>query len=227
METWRPIPDFPGYEVSNRGRVCSYFRRVGMGSGGPDWEIADDPRRILAGYIDRRGYHLVMLRRDGKTYGRRIHALVMLAFHGAPPPGLECAHNNGDAADNRLSNLRYDTRWGNAQDRRLRNGMMPEAWVPQLRQERADGATLKELADKYHYAPNTVWSICRGRRYADCDGPIMPKRSQKLSDEQVIEIRQRIASGEVQARLAEEYGVSEGHISLLKHGRARMDTGPG
>lgn len=230
METWREIPEFPGYEVSNHGRVRSYFKRVHeRGGEGADWQIASSPQRTLRGCIDERGYHNVILRRGGKSYGRHVHRLVLSAFAGSALPGFQCAHNNGDASDNRLENLRYDTPWGNAQDRRLRDGKPPEHWVPQLRQERKDGATLKELGDKYHYAPNTIWSICRGRLYADCDGPIAPKRNYKLTDEQVREIRRRIAAGEVQRNLAKEYGVSDGHISHIKAGHTRkaaLETAP-
>jgi len=220
METWRPIPDFPGYEVSDCGRVRSLFQRVyGQNGKHADWEIADEPQRILKGHVDNHGYHRVILRRNGQSYGRQVHALVMRAFHGPALPGFECAHNNGDATDNHLSNLRYDTTWGNAQDKRWRNDEPPEIWVPQLRQERADGATLKGLAKKYHYAPNTIYRICRGQLYTAHGGPIMPKLIRKLTGEQVIAIRRRIANGEVQARLAEEYGVSEGYITHIKSER--------
>jgi hypothetical protein len=33
LEVWRPIEGFPGYEVSNQGRVRSYFGWMGGGAG--------------------------------------------------------------------------------------------------------------------------------------------------------------------------------------------------
>jgi hypothetical protein len=45
-----------------------------------------------------------------------VHDLVLLAFVGPKPEGLEVCHGNDVKADNRLQNLRYDTRSANAQE---------------------------------------------------------------------------------------------------------------
>lgn len=37
---------------------------------------------------------------------------------GPCPPGMECCHNNGNRTDNRVENLRWDTRRANMQDKR-------------------------------------------------------------------------------------------------------------
>ena len=47
----------------------------------------------------------------------------------------------------------------------------------------------------------------------------MPKR--RLTDEQVAEIRQRAAEGELQSALATEYGVNAAHISDIVGMRRR------
>lgn len=51
----------------------------------------------------------------------RIHSLVLEAFVGPRPDGMEGCHNDGDPANNHLANLRWDTRAANNQDT-LRHG---------------------------------------------------------------------------------------------------------
>lgn len=67
----------------------------------------------------RDGYHghvKVGLSKGNKKYFRKVHRLVLEAFVGPRPEGMECCHYNGDPADNRLENLRWDTSKGNTSD---------------------------------------------------------------------------------------------------------------
>jgi hypothetical protein len=104
-EEWRAIPGVEGrYDVSNRGEVRSYFVRGGQGS------ISTVPRLLLKQKVDREGYREVTLvRPDRKPWHARVHRLVMLAFVGPCPDGMEVDHINADRADNQLTNLRYVT----------------------------------------------------------------------------------------------------------------------
>lgn len=113
-EDWRPIPGWEGYyEVSNFGRVRSVDRWV---------DYTDGRRRFIEGQIRRpkpnaKGGHLLVgLNRDNHKTMRCVHALVMFAFVGPRPEGMGVCHNNGDPTDNRLPNLRYDTKSANMQD---------------------------------------------------------------------------------------------------------------
>lgn len=51
----------------------------------------------------------------------RVHVLVLEAFVGPRPPGMECLHSNDVGTDNRLSNLRWGTHSENLNDL-VRNG---------------------------------------------------------------------------------------------------------
>ena len=119
-EMWRPIPGYEGhYEVSNHGRVRSidYIDPRGVFWRG----------RILKQAVQKiGGYPYVGLRKDGKVHTKRVHALVALAFIGPRPERMEVCHGNGNPADNRLSNLRYDTRSANSIDR-TRHGRNKDA----------------------------------------------------------------------------------------------------
>lgn len=94
------VPGFPDYEVTRDGRVWS---NKGRG-------------RWLKPGIASGGYPLVGLMRDGRQYSRKVHVLVALAFLGPRPEGHDVCHNNGNPADNRVENLRYDTRSANLRD---------------------------------------------------------------------------------------------------------------
>ena len=55
--------------------------------------------------------------RGKKMIRRSVHILVLTAFRGPKPQGTEACHNNGNPYDNRIDNLRWDTRSSNAKDR--------------------------------------------------------------------------------------------------------------
>jgi len=112
-ESWRPIPGWEGYyEASDRGRIRSLARRV------PGRRPAGQavPGRVLKLVPDTHGYLTVTLCRNGTGERGYVHRLVLLAFVGAPLPGLEGCHNDGDCTNNRLGNLRWDTSAANSQD---------------------------------------------------------------------------------------------------------------
>jgi hypothetical protein len=70
------------------------------------------------------GHKFVILQHHFRREIWFVHRLVLFAFVGPPGPGLECCHWNDVPDDNRLTNLRWDTRSANARDA-VRNG----AWV--------------------------------------------------------------------------------------------------
>jgi hypothetical protein len=101
-ERWRPVPGYEGwYEVSDLGRVRSGARN-----------------RALKPYTVKSGHQRVTLSKQNVRRSAHIHRLVLTAFLGPAPTGMEVCHNDGDPANNLLSNLRWDTKKGNAQDRR-------------------------------------------------------------------------------------------------------------
>lgn len=108
-EEWRPIVNFEGlYEVSNQGRVRSLPRKA------RDGRVFLGRDKVLTKDAD--GRVRVSLSRDGKPYSMRVHRLVALAFLGEPEPGQEVCHNDGVASNNRVENLRWDTRKSNLKD---------------------------------------------------------------------------------------------------------------
>lgn len=114
-ENWKPIKGYKGYyEVSDLGRVRSLDRRV------PDKRNGS---KFCKGRIIRPGakqdylpYSLINLCRNGVSTVTYAHTLVLEAFVGPRPEGMQACHYDGDAANNRLTNLRWDTQQANQQD---------------------------------------------------------------------------------------------------------------
>ncbi len=105
----KDIPLFPGYGISKDGRVWSKPRKNIRGR-----KLRG---RWLKMHIDGPGRYFVGLWRSGKRYNKRIHRLVLEAFVGPCPGGMECRHLDGNQLDNRLNNLRWGTHKENMKDR--------------------------------------------------------------------------------------------------------------
>lgn len=119
MTEWRPIPGFEGaYEVNDEGHVRSLDRvLVDVNGKRRRWkgrELAQTPSH---------GRPVVGL---GRARLEQPGVLVMLAFVGPRPEGLNVCHLNDDPWDNRLENLYYGTHSQNMQDQ-VRNGRNYEA----------------------------------------------------------------------------------------------------
>lgn len=105
-EIWKPIPNYEGlYEVSNFGNVRS-LDRVIVGSDGV-------PQRFKGQTMPPRsnGSHFSVKLRSGhqKREVWYVHRLVLAAFVGPCPEGMEVRHLDGNPANNSLENLKYGT----------------------------------------------------------------------------------------------------------------------
>lgn len=106
-EIWRDVAGFPGYEVSDHGRIRT------LRKGNPRLRIPE---------VDRDGYSRLSIRRDGRYVHVVLHRLVCEAFNGpAPSDHPMCCHDDNDKMNNRPGNLRWDTQAGNIADK-LKHG---------------------------------------------------------------------------------------------------------
>ena len=112
-EIWYPVIGWEGlYEVSNFGRVKS-LPRINIRKDGTRNPVKE---KILKG-TGPNGYSSVGLCNKGRTSrSEYVHALVLETFVGPRPTKMDCCHSDGDPQNNKLNNLRYDTRSGNMQD---------------------------------------------------------------------------------------------------------------
>ena len=170
VELWRDIPGYVGsYQVSSLGRVRSLPRVISVYDSVRRISYARPcPGKILRQAVcDKAGHVSVHL---GKyCRGIPVHQLVMLAFQGYPPPGLEAMHLNGIPTDNRPENLRYGTHSENMTDM-YRKGKgrikLTEEEVCQIRFGLGCGWSVAELAAVYGVSDACIRSIRKRRRYA-------------------------------------------------------------
>lgn len=219
-EIWKSIPGFPGYEVSKQGQVRSYRKQTGFSK----WVIDQIPQRILKPSLAGR-YLGVILRLDGKAYRKRIAELVLLAFVGPRPEGLEICHNDGDPHNNHLSNLRYDTHIANMNDAVIHGNIcldsrkLTNEQAKSIRlQYTSSNVTQRELAEKYSINRATIADIVTGKSYKEAGGPITDR---KLTDMDVVSIRKQRARGDPLKEIANRFGVSRSCISLIARGKRR------
>lgn len=98
-EIWRDVLDYEGlYQVSNLGKVRN-----------------TKTLRVLSQGTCGSGYAFVILRKDGKSYNRMVHRLVMNTFCPTKNSKLEVNHIDGNKQNNYLDNLEWVTRSENLQ----------------------------------------------------------------------------------------------------------------
>jgi hypothetical protein len=104
MEIWKDIEAerLEGcYQISNLGRVKSIKSK----------------ERILKPKKEKNGYLNINLSKNNKYKTRRIHRLVLEAFVGECPEGMEAMHLDNNRANPELTNLKWGTRSENQRQR--------------------------------------------------------------------------------------------------------------
>jgi hypothetical protein len=159
MMVIKRIPSCTHYAITTDGRVLSIRRGKWLKQAVKD------------------GYNVVDLPR-ATPY---IHRLVLETFVGPCPDGMEACHANGNRLDNRLENLRWDTKSANSLDavqhgthggfknrgicpqgrQGERHGMskLTETDVRWIRYLRKAGVGPKELSEVYPVSPDHIRRI--------------------------------------------------------------------
>lgn len=171
IENWQDIPGFPGYQISDQGRLRSFLYSKVRGAAPPEG-------RILVGGHDRDGYRrAVLCADDGKIRkSLKISHLVAAAFIGPRPRRSVVRHMNGDHTDDRAANLRYGTQRQNIGDK-VEHGTMARgeghgsARLTEIdvRAIRASTEKLAPLAARYGVSQSTISAIRHRRLWAHID----------------------------------------------------------
>lgn len=91
MEIFKDIKGYPGYQISNQGRL---------------WSIKY--QKYLSPFTNNSGYKVInIIAANGKRKGELIHRLVALAFIDNPERKPEVNHIDRDKTNNSVDNLEW------------------------------------------------------------------------------------------------------------------------
>lgn len=160
-----PIQGFPGYEVGEDGSVWSCWTKKGRGFGRGKVRLGDLWKKLKPTPL-KSGHLTVSLCKGGVRCTKSVHRLVLEAFVGPCPKGMECCHNDGNPANNHIENLRWDTHRNNHSDKikhgthliGAKHGMakLIENDVINIRRLSQEGLTDLEIAKRYELHISTV-----------------------------------------------------------------------
>jgi hypothetical protein len=168
---------YPGYLVSSRGDVYSCWNT------GPHNRMTHLYYKLSPG-LTRAAY----LHVNVSGTHRLVHALVLEAFVGPCPDGLECRHLDGNPQNNNRSNLCWGTRRENANDR-VKHGKvttaqrclrgstkLDEEKVQTILELRSQGVVAREIAESFGISMGMVYLISRGQCWKYVNRPTRDKR---------------------------------------------------
>ena len=165
----KPVPGFLDYRVSKTGVV--YSRKIygsKIGRIGPWWALKPKTGKNFKGHL-----YVDLFRVVGRSERFFVHCLVLTAFVGPCPKGMESRHLNDVPGDNRLENLKWGTRKENVQDA-LRNGKLPcgekrkeakstDDEIREIRRLYKEGWLQSDIADKFGLRRQKINKIIKGQ----------------------------------------------------------------
>lgn len=173
---YRAIAGFDAYRIGNDGSVWSQW-----GAGGKR-RIKTNQWRQVRPYKTQKGHLRIALYRYGGGLAERfmVHRLVLEAFVGSCPGGMEACHADGNGTNNNITNLRWDTPSANWDDKR-RHGRATEGTkqkqskltddaVRMIRSERKAGIKLRVLAERFGVSVARISRVAIGKSWRHIHG---------------------------------------------------------
>ena len=160
-----------GYRIGDNGTVWTRWTKAMLPTGRGSKAVLGSIWRLmkLGRQTDRnnpnRSYLTVRLSENGKSRIFRVHRLVLEAFVGPCPNGLEARHLDGNPANNNRNNLCWGTPAENTEDKRKHGRHTSKA-----RFYIHDGETrlLKDWARLFGIPYLTLWNrLNTGMTFAD------------------------------------------------------------
>jgi len=153
VEEFRPIEEFPGYEVGSLGNIKSYLKYP-------------EGRLLSINYNKHVGYNYISLRKpDGDYKTMRLNRIVAKAFVPNPDNLPAVDHINDNSRDDRACNLQ----WLSNRDNNMKGGRAKRAGKTLQKNQIERGITTKVTAykdDKYLYFDSII--ECSRQLNIDC-----------------------------------------------------------
>lgn len=242
-ERWQTIPGWPAYKASSHGRIMSFWAREGSPRNGTLKMVIGDIGKVLKrGFEPKTGHPHVTLGGGGNGVQSTFKParLVLMAFDRLPEDGEDARHiYDPDPTNCHLWNLAWGSRSENWDDFRRHNGraISSKLTIDQVHEIKAilarDDRSQASIAREYGVCAQTITNIKLGA-VAQWSGPSVDpgKRDDhaarypgvrdlrsKLTDQDILDIKQQWANGDSQKSIAAIYGVDRSHISKICTGK--------
>lgn len=153
----RPIKRYPGYSISNSGKVFSTLKAM--------------PPKELLQEITHKGRARVPLYVDGQQKHEYVHRLVLETFDRKPEEDEQACHIDGNPINNHIANLRWGSQSDNWKDR-IRHGnfksfsKLTQDQVDQMRRLAKGGESVTKIAGLFDVSDTQVRNIVSGKQWS-------------------------------------------------------------
>lgn len=176
MINWKPVLGLEAfYEVSDQGEVRSFDRLIMTRPGKKKAHKKLIRAKLIKPFLNADKHLYIDFCVDYEYTRLGLAQVVLRAFNGPCPEGMEACHNDGNPLNNCANNLRWDTHLNNIRDKHAhgtnpagsRHGAskLTEADIPEILKMRHSGMTHKQIAEHYPVCRELIGGICRGTRW--------------------------------------------------------------
>ena len=166
---YRSLPGYSGYRVGSDGSV--WTRKNAR------WGLRDEYKLMRPSPCNESGHLFVhLVSDDGKRRQFLVHRLVLEAFVGPCPPGMQACHSPGRSpSNNNLANLRWDTFSNNQLDRALHGtdqrgaknhyAKLTEIQAMEAIRRCTDGESRRDVANSLGVTAGCIGQLVTGRTW--------------------------------------------------------------
>jgi len=224
------IPGFPGYRAWMNGTIESCWKYGRKSRVCDTWKVLQSAKCLKG---NRKRYTIKGL--NNKWHHKHGGELVLIAFIGPKPRDMEVCHNDGNAANDCLSNLRWDTHQSNMDDRKRHgttacgersNSKLKGIEAIKIKKLYREGMLMSEIAKLFNVDASNISRILSGQRWQHLlteEGHEFAKqghRACKLTSQQVLEIRYIYEHGNIfKSELAKIFNITAVNVGSIVNGK--------